>query len=468
MSQELMGARRGARPMSNSMLLRLAGAVAIAGGLALAPTLASASSGGRIAITGFSASSRNLQPVGGRITLTAVVTNAATCTFSVSPSVASFPQTLSCANASGKSNRTLHVATILPSNAKSAAIHYNWSLLAKPQGSSAPVKKSIKVTVDGYSWGAVQQTLATQSLVAGLSCPTTSMCVMVASGGYAGTLTSTGSHWQKVDNSTGLLSVSCAPGTPVFCVAGDIAGNYLVLSGTTWSSPAAMPGAPGTGGTPDKVGKLGWTDCIRNAPKSSAKTCLLGDDTGHTYLLSLAQTITVRPERHDVERVAGVSCTSPTACVAVAQNGDAIFFDGTSWSAPHSLDAFGGVTGVSCALNGTCLLVDNTGSVVTFPSSGSSATNTHNRHGVNIQGTSCVDGYCLVATANGSFYQVVGSAWARSPKSYINLYGAVVVGVSCARDRASPKLLLSCTSIIQAQASGKKGKDFKGHVTLMK
>jgi len=153
MSQELMGARRGARPMSNSMLLRLAGAVAIAGGLALAPTLASASSGGRIAITGFSASSRNLQPVGGRITLTAVVTNAATCTFSVSPSVASFPQTLSCANASGKSNRTLHVATILPSNAKSAAIHYNWSLLAKPQGSSAPVKKSIKVTVDGYSWG---------------------------------------------------------------------------------------------------------------------------------------------------------------------------------------------------------------------------------------------------------------------------------------------------------------------------
>ena len=449
------------------MLLRLTGAVAIAGGLALAPTLASASSGGRIAITGFHASSLNLQPVGGKVTLTAVVTNAATCTFSVSPSVAGFPLTLNCANASGKTNRTLHVATILPSNAKSAAIHYSWSLLAKPQGSSASVKKSIKVTVDGYSWRAVQQNLATQTLVAGLSCPTTSMCVMVASGGYAGTLTSTGSHWQKVDNSTALLSVSCAPGTPVFCVAGDIAGNYLVLNGTTWSSPFAMPPAPGSGGKPDKVGKLGWTDCIRNAPKSSAKTCLLGDDTGHTYLLSVAGKITIYPERHDIARVAGVSCTSPTACVAVAQNGDAMFFEGATWSAPHSLDAFGGVTGVSCAPNGTCLLVDNTGSVVTFPSSGASTTISHSRHGVNIRGSSCVDGYCLVAGADGSFYQVVGSAWARSPKSYLNLYGAVVVGVSCALDKASP-LLLSCTSIIQAQASSKKGKDFKGHVTLLK
>ncbi len=451
-----------------SPLLRLVGAVAIAGGLALAPTLASASTGARVAITSLKASSLGLQPLGGSILLTAVVTNAATCTISVSPPVAGFPQTLSCANDAGKSSRTLHVATMLPSNAKSTALSYSWSLVAKPQGGTSSVKRSIKVTVDGYSWGAIQQTLATQSLVSGLSCPTTAMCVMVAGGGYAGTLTSTGSHWEKVDNSSAILSVSCSPGSPVFCVAGDSAGNYLVLNGTTWSSPAAMPPAPGSGGTPDKVGKLGWTDCIRNGPKSSAKTCLLGDDTGHTYLLTSGGKITIRPERHDFgTRVAGVSCTSPNACVAVALNGNAIFFNGTSWSSPHLLDVFGGVTGVSCASNGACLLVDNTGSVVTFPSSGSSATISHNRHGVNVRAGSCVDDYCLVATSDGSFYQVVGSAWARSPKGYVNLQGAVVIGVSCALDKASP-LVLSCTSIIQATASSKKGKDFKGHVTLLK
>jgi hypothetical protein len=452
-----------------STAFRLTVAATVAGGLALAPALASASPAKQVTINGWAAgSSGRLQPTGGEITLTAVVTNAATCTYSVSPPVIGFPQTVNCAPLAGSSKRTQHVAVRLPANARSKSVHYTWTLLAKPSGSSASAKKSLTVTVEGYNWLAVQQTLVTKSLVTALSCPTTSLCVMVAGGGYAGTLNSTGSHWQKIDNSSSLLSVSCAPGAPVLCVAGDGAGNYLVLHGTKWSSPVAMPPAMGSGGVPDKVGKLGWTDCIRNGPKNNAtvRTCIVGDDGGHSYLLTFGTTVSVRADAHPIKGIGGVACATNTACVVTDVNGNTIYFNGSNWSSPTKLDAHGDVSALSCAPHGTCMLTDHTGSVVTFTSNGSSSIS-HSVPGVNIELGLCVTGYCLLAGADGSFYQVVGDALARSPRSYGNLYGASVVGLSCAFDRPSP-LLLSCTSIIQNAASSKKGKDFKGHVTLMK
>jgi hypothetical protein len=459
--------RRVTRRSTSSILLRLAGAVGIAGGLALAPAVADAGVGGPVAITGFSSSSTALQPLGGGITLTAVVTGASTCTYSVAPPVAGFPMTLSCAPSSGTSKRTQHVAVVLPPNAKSSAIHYLWSLVARPSSSGSAVKKTTTVTVEGYRWGATQHGLASPTSPTRISCPTTALCVLVATGGSAGTLDSTGAHWSHVDGTHSLVSVSCTPGTPVFCVAGDNAGNYVVLNGTTWSPPAAMPGAPGSGGTPDPVGQLTSMSCVRESPSKASlgKRCLAGDDTGHTYWMTFGSGVTIRPERHGIKRVAAASCASATACVVADLNGVGIYFDGKTWSAPTTLDSFGGVTDVSCAPDGSCVLTDHSGHVIQFPANGKlltpKAVKLTKNQLLYLVGVSCVPHYCLVAVSDGSFFQSVGSAWAPTAASYPNLYGSKLVGASCALDKPTP-LLMSCTAFTSGH------KDFKGHVTLMK
>ena len=52
-----------------------------------------------------------------------------------------------------------------------------------------------------------------------------------------------------------------------------------------------------------------------------------------------------------------VSCPTPTFCMAVDAGGDAIAFNGTSWSAPVRVDPSGGLSSVSCTSATYCLTV---------------------------------------------------------------------------------------------------------------
>jgi hypothetical protein len=60
-----------------------------------------------------------------------------------------------------------------------------------------------------------------------------------------------------------------------------------------------------------------------------------------------------------------VSCASATFCAAVDYEGNALTFDGTSWSAATSIDALP-LASVSCPSSSFCVAVDYSGNVVTF------------------------------------------------------------------------------------------------------
>jgi hypothetical protein len=63
--------------------------------------------------------------------------------------------------------------------------------------------------------------------------------------------------------------------------------------------------------------------------------------------------------------LASVSCPSSSFCVAVDWDGNALTWNGSSWSAPVSIDPNGGgFNSVSCASSSFCVAVDSYGNAV--------------------------------------------------------------------------------------------------------
>ncbi len=119
------------------MPLGLVAALAI--GLSL-PTAASASTRAPLpTVISFAASSTSLPASGGSVTLTTHVTNSTSCAFSVTPSVASMPQTKSC------STGTASVTVSLPAAPSTKAVKYTFAMTAS--GSGTAKTKAVKVTV---------------------------------------------------------------------------------------------------------------------------------------------------------------------------------------------------------------------------------------------------------------------------------------------------------------------------------
>jgi hypothetical protein len=61
-----------------------------------------------------------------------------------------------------------------------------------------------------------------------------------------------------------------------------------------------------------------------------------------------------------------VSCASASLCVAVDGTGNALTYNGTSWSQPQSIDPNGslGLSSVSCASSTFCVAVDGNGNAL--------------------------------------------------------------------------------------------------------
>jgi hypothetical protein len=62
-----------------------------------------------------------------------------------------------------------------------------------------------------------------------------------------------------------------------------------------------------------------------------------------------------------------VSCASTSLCVAVDDAGNALTYDGASWSSPASIDPTHAVAAVSCPTAAFCVAVDDVGHALTFP-----------------------------------------------------------------------------------------------------
>ena len=217
-----------------------------------------------------------------------------------------------------------------------------------------------------------------------VSCPTTSFCAAVGINGTAFVLR--GTTWSGADSidpqsdgqiafgTSGLDTVSCASTT--FCVAGDVLGRVTVFDGSKWKRPHPIE-ARELFRSARRSGEAG----ISGVSCPRATFCAAVTTDGH--VLTFDGTRWSQPDQLEpatlvgIDRYIGqpaltsVSCATPTSCATVDPSGNVFTFDGTSWSAPRSVDPQGvgrdatGVTSVSCPASQTCVAADELGRVVT-------------------------------------------------------------------------------------------------------
>jgi hypothetical protein len=201
----------------------------------------------------------------------------------------------------------------------------------------------------------------------GVSCPSPSLCVVVTFDGFVYTSTNPGGGegaWQVADvdgkgRDTHLMSISCP--TPSLCVA---------VSGDRYTSGKVVTSTDPTGGP------AAWST------------------------VQLDETLDLR----------GVSCASPSSCVAVAENGRVLVSSNptgppSDWREIGAPAGPGNLQGVSCVA-ALCVAGNAAGNLLssTNPLAGAGAWSTANGGGaVQITGVSCLSTkQCVAVDNNGS------------------------------------------------------------------
>src|SRR5580700_7991281 len=92
--------------------------------------------------------------------------------------------------------------------------------------------------------------------------------------------------------------------------------------------------------------------------------------------------------------MAGVSCPTTTFCVAIDAGGNEYTYNGSTWTAPTTIDSAGQPQAISCTVTHFCLLGDLSGNVATFNGatwSGTSNVDPVTTAGTGLTGASCAD-----------------------------------------------------------------------------
>jgi len=198
--------------------------------------------------------------------------------------------------------------------------------------------------------------------------------------------------WNTVDSGNAILGVSCA--TPTFCMAVDNNGDALLWNGSTWTKTTGVDG----------------TRPLESVSCPTSAFCAAVDNHGQmvVYTSSLGWGT---PTSVDSTKVLNsVSCPTATStnCVAVDANGDAVYYNGSTWTDPnissHALNS------VSCVTTTFCKAVDNGGNVFSYNGSWSSADDIDGTHP--LESISCSSSsFCLASDNNGGVLYFTGSSW---------------------------------------------------------
>jgi hypothetical protein len=189
-----------------------------------------------------------------------------------------------------------------------------------------------------------------------VSCPTVGFCMAVDASGSA--LAFSGGAWSKpvkIDKApfAELTSVSCS--SPGFCVAVDSLGDGFVYTGRSWSPPASADSGAWSAASRDDASLSCPVDgfCVGVDPAQNFFYYVGGNwqPTAGFDPSTPAPSITARYGD-------AVSCSSPSLCVAAANLGEALAYNGTSWSQPVVVDPDGYLESLSCPADNFCVAVD--------------------------------------------------------------------------------------------------------------
>ena len=117
----------------------------------------------------------------------------------------------------------------------------------------------------------------------------------------------------------------------------------------------------------------------------------------------------------DGQPLNGVSCTSPTSCIAVDNAGYMLSYSASGWTTYSSpIDSGNALEAVSCPTSSFCAAVDNAGRLLTStnPTSTSGWTAAHNDGARIINAVSCTtSSFCVAVDSKGYALSWNGTAW---------------------------------------------------------
>jgi hypothetical protein len=127
--------------------------------------------------------------------------------------------------------------------------------------------------------------------------------------------------------------------------------------------------------------------------------------------------------------IESVSCASSLFCAAVDQAGDALRYNGSSWSAPQQITE-GDLYSVSCPSTTFCIAVGGGGGENTWNGSSWNGPNPVGSETFDLQSVSCTNSnFCIAVDDNGSYDSWNGTAWTGPTVFDGNI---ALVSVSCA------------------------------------
>jgi hypothetical protein len=375
-------------------------ALVIAGGQGIA---AAAS---KPAVKAFTVSRASVGSTGGKVTLTAKVAHATSCTFSAKPHLAGLPKRVHCSL--GKATKVIKI----PANSSPSTRSFVITLTVKGAGGKVSKAKTISQAAKPLSWGAPALIDPAQGLPTSVSCPTATFCVEVDDHGLASTFN--GTSWSaltaidlNLSNVLGynpLTAVSCASAS--FCIAIDQYGHEVTFNGSSWSAAKNI----------DAGRELLAVSC------PTTTFCAAVDNEG--YALTDNAGTWSSPASLDVNPLAAVSCQSSSFCVA-ADGSSLITYNGTKWSSPALIDQNNTLTTVSCPTSTFCVAADNDDQAFTFDGTTASAAKDL---GISLVSVSCVTtSFCIGVDQLGNYVKYTGGTSWTNPSRVMN----VGVSVSC-------------------------------------
>ena len=235
------------------------------------------------------------------------------------------------------------------------------------------------------------------------SCVSASFCEGVDPGGQ--TFRFDGQNWSPQSAlvpKVAIESISCASTT--FCVAMDEQGWAFTYTADGWSAPVAIPQHQGF----QSVSCVSSTFCMAVNPE--ANTAAIYDGSGW---------IDSTPFASEAPYIGAVACGSPTSCFAI--NGASLYWyrGGTlGWSKQAAFPS-GAVEGaVACSGPDLCVVTDRSGNAVTFNGTTwskpvlLSADLAQSGFGLPV---SCGPGFCVAVDHVGRSFRFDGTRWSVTP-----------------------------------------------------
>jgi hypothetical protein len=220
-----------------------------------------------------------------------------------------------------------------------------------------------------------------------VSCPSATFCVGGDVNGAV--LVFRGGSWsrqKKLDPGSsgfldlfgisGITTVSCPNSS--FCMSGDVRGKVSTFDGNRWThsrplEPRTLYRNDTIAGAPAVVGVSCPNASFCGAATVAGRVLIWnGASWSEPDLLTPNENLALQ-ELVNLPVITGISCASPTFCVAVTSSGDSYNYNGRTWSKLYPIDPSSAVTGnrdgltaVSCPSRLFCVAVDDLGRALTF------------------------------------------------------------------------------------------------------